>query len=141
MKLENLALNFPKSKSEEKVYQLSDLDYLTASPFYGSGDVQLGGGKCIPRFNSDKEEDGSFKPLFGTSSKLYLDGNSTPTLRYDPADSNHKEGHLHIKKGSALPNLTNEDAVEIFVEALYNKWMEEGREKFAESFRKKFSKK
>ena len=72
MRLENLALEAPRVESD-KVYQLVDLAYMSPTGLYGSGDVQLGGGKCIPRFNSDKDLNGEFKPI-GSFSDFQKEG-------------------------------------------------------------------
>ena len=137
MKLENLALEMPKLKGEVKVYQLVDLAYMSPAGLYGSGDVQLGVGKCIPRFNSDKDLNGEFKleplPTYGTPSKLYLEGQELPfpALRYDPADNGHKVGHLHVggnEEGHtfpAIPNLSGEEARQIYIKALFESWNKE----------------
>jgi len=102
MKLEKISLDFSRVKN--KVYDLTDLTYLTASPFYGSGDVQLGGGfygsgdvqlgggKCLPRFNSDKDSEGIFKPVY--SGLSYID---LPAMNIQAHCHEGEKGTTHFK--------------------------------------------
>jgi len=87
MKLEKISLDFSRVKN--KVYDLTDLTYLT---FYGSGDVQLGGGKCLPRFNSDKDSEGIFKPVY--SGLSYID---LPAMNIQAHCHEGEKGTTHFK--------------------------------------------
>ena len=94
MRLENLALEAPRMESD-KVYQLVDLAYVSPASLYGSGDVQLGGGKCIPRFNSGVGTSGYFTAL--------KDDAATPDLSIKTSTSSlvgSMEGRFQLDKNN-----------------------------------------
>ena len=129
--LEQIAYGSPRvQETKQIIYRVGDLEELSASAlYYGTGGSPLGslGSFGIVKTplmekSTAKSPKVEIKPLYSTPSKIFIPENNTPLLRYDPADENHEQGHLHVGDGPALSGIKGEEARKVFAE-LWQKYM------------------
>lgn len=128
-------------QSRNLLFSARDLEYLSASALYtkdlpplGPGGFGLVGGdsygagcdKDIPLYGSAINLTNlptitpPIKiPQFGTPSRIFIPESDKPLLRFDPADAIHPQGHLHVGSGTALPNLSTQEGINIYIQGWF----------------------